>query len=91
MTGWLTSAYFSNNHPLVLESVKKHLKFDFQKFVKKRVPITSWFPQYTLSLLFQDLLAGITVGMTEIPQGIAYAIVAGKQPTKSPLVLKPQT
>lgn len=35
---------------------------------------------YRLDFLFQDILAGITVGMTEIPQGIAYAAVAGLEP-----------
>ncbi|KAJ8978076.1 hypothetical protein NQ317_000634 [Molorchus minor] len=48
-----------------------------RRFLKKRVPILSWAPKYTVGLLLQDLLAGFTVGLTEIPQGIAYALVAG--------------
>ncbi|RZC37615.1 sodium-independent sulfate anion transporter-like, partial [Asbolus verrucosus] len=53
---------------------------DYKKLIKKRIPITNWLPEYTLSLLLQDILAGLTVGMTEIPQGIAYAVVAGLPP-----------
>jgi len=30
--------------------------------------------------LLQDALAGITVGLTAVPQGIAYGIVAGLHP-----------
>lgn len=30
------------------------------------------------------MLAGLTVGLTAIPQGIAYAVVAGLEPQVSP-------
>lgn len=45
--------------------------------IKNRLPITKWITSYTISLFCQDLLAGITVGLTEIPQAIAYASIAG--------------
>ncbi|XP_015838375.2 sodium-independent sulfate anion transporter isoform X2 [Tribolium castaneum] len=48
--------------------------------LNKRVPISSWLPKYTVSILFQDILAGFTVGLTEIPQGIAFAGIAGLSP-----------
>lgn len=48
--------------------------------LKRRLPITKWLPCYTWSLFFHDLMAGLTVGMTAIPQGIAYAVVAGLEP-----------
>ncbi|XP_063377763.1 sodium-independent sulfate anion transporter-like [Cydia fagiglandana] len=50
------------------------------KTVKKRLPITEWLPEYNLTKLIQDIIAGITVGLTAIPQGIAYAVVAGLSP-----------
>lgn len=50
------------------------------KTVKKRLPIIAWLPQYNVTTLIQDIIAGITVGLTAIPQGIAYAIVAGLSP-----------
>lgn len=50
------------------------------KTVKKRLPIISWLPEYNTTKLIQDIIAGITVGLTAIPQGIAYAVVAGLSP-----------
>lgn len=50
------------------------------KSVKKRLPIIEWLPTYNSTKLIQDIIAGITVGLTAIPQGIAYAIVAGLSP-----------
>lgn len=51
-----------------------------KKYVKKRLPILSWIQEYNLEKLISDAIAGITVGLTVIPQGIAYAIVAGLEP-----------
>ncbi|XP_045491483.1 sodium-independent sulfate anion transporter [Colias croceus] len=50
------------------------------KRAKKLLPITQWLPSYTTGTLVQDIIAGITVGLTAIPQGIAYAVVAGLSP-----------
>ncbi|XP_023247261.1 sodium-independent sulfate anion transporter-like isoform X1 [Copidosoma floridanum] len=52
----------------------------FQKQLHRRLPITAWLPNYSLGKFMQDALAGITVGLTVIPQGIAYADVAGLPP-----------
>lgn len=48
-----------------------------------RLPITQWLPTYNLEMLEGDILAGFTVGLTVIPQGIAYALVAGLEPSVS--------
>lgn len=48
--------------------------------MKKRLPIVVWLPHYNITTLIQDIIAGITVGLTAIPQGIAYAVVAGLSP-----------
>lgn len=45
--------------------------------LKDRLPILKWAPTYKLGYLLHDFIAGFTVGLTAIPQGIAYAIVAG--------------
>lgn len=50
------------------------------KFLKRRLPILEWLPKYQMAFLIQDIIAGITVGLTAIPQGIAYAVVAGLPP-----------
>ncbi|XP_048482804.1 sodium-independent sulfate anion transporter isoform X2 [Plutella xylostella] len=47
---------------------------------RRRLPISIWLPNYSLAFLLQDAIAGITVGLTSIPQGIAYAIIAGVPP-----------
>lgn len=45
--------------------------------VKSWLPILSWLPHYNLKWLQMDVLAGLTVGMTVVPQALAYADVAG--------------
>jgi len=47
------------------------------KYFRKRIPISTWILDYKLDKLISDAIAGITVGLTVIPQGIAYANVAG--------------
>ena len=48
--------------------------------IKKLIPILEWLPNYNTSLFKGDLIAGITVGIILIPQGIAYALIAGLPP-----------
>ncbi|XP_055588077.1 sodium-independent sulfate anion transporter-like isoform X2 [Uranotaenia lowii] len=50
------------------------------KLVKKRLPILSWLPNYERRFFLEDVVAGLTVGLTVIPQGIAYAVVASLEP-----------
>ncbi|CAH0397738.1 unnamed protein product [Chilo suppressalis] len=47
---------------------------------RRRLPITIWLPKYNIDYLIRDIIAGVTVGLTSIPQGIAYAIIAGVPP-----------
>nr|CAD7402686.1 unnamed protein product [Timema cristinae] len=51
-----------------------------KKLLYKRIPVLTWLPQYNLSVAASDLVAGFTVGLTVIPQAIAYANVAGLPP-----------
>ncbi|XP_006812802.1 sodium-independent sulfate anion transporter-like [Saccoglossus kowalevskii] len=44
--------------------------------VKSKFPITQWLPKYKPKWLISDFIAGITVGLTVLPQGLAYATVA---------------
>lgn len=50
------------------------------KTLKKRLPIVSWLPKYNRSDALGDLIAGLTVGLTVIPQGLAYSGVVGLPP-----------
>ncbi|GFG36223.1 hypothetical protein Cfor_11304, partial [Coptotermes formosanus] len=44
------------------------------------IPILSWMPRYNWDKFICDLIAGVTVGLTVIPQGLAYATLAGLEP-----------
>lgn len=45
--------------------------------IKQRFYIINWLPQYDRSKAIADLIAGITLGLTIIPQSLAYANLAG--------------
>ena len=47
---------------------------------KDTIPILEWLPGYKKSWLKRDFFAGLTVGVILIPQGIAYATIAGLPP-----------
>ncbi|MDW3195525.1 MAG: sulfate permease [Cytophagales bacterium] len=49
-------------------------------FLHKIFPITYWLTHYKKADLGNDLFAGITVGIMLIPQGMAYALIAGLPP-----------
>ena len=48
--------------------------------IKKILPILDWLPNYRKDFLAGDLSAGLTVGVMLIPQGMAYAMIAGLPP-----------
>lgn len=57
--------------------VKKKAQNVFRKkLLFKRVPILTWLPNYSKDDAIGDLIAGITVGLTVIPQALAYAGIA---------------
>ena len=50
------------------------------KALKRLIPILEWLPNYNRSRFRGDFIAGITVAIILIPQGIAYALIAGLPP-----------
>ncbi|KAJ3671075.1 hypothetical protein LUZ60_008501 [Juncus effusus] len=48
--------------------------------LKYFVPVLDWAPKYTLSNLWGDMLAGVTIASLAIPQGISYAGLAKLPP-----------
>ena len=48
--------------------------------LKRLFPIAGWLPKYSKSDWKGDLSAGLTVGVMLIPQGMAYAMIAGLPP-----------
>ncbi|XP_060581576.1 sodium-independent sulfate anion transporter-like isoform X2 [Ruditapes philippinarum] len=60
-------------------------RFNMKQYVKKcctleavkgKLPITKWLPKYSLTDLQCDVISGLTVALTVLPQGLAYAIIA---------------
>ena len=48
--------------------------------IKSFLPILTWLPSYKKEWLKSDVAAGLTVGVMLIPQGMAYAMLAGLPP-----------
>jgi SulP family sulfate permease len=48
--------------------------------MKRFFPILEWLPKYNKTQFKGDLSAGLTVGVMLIPQGMAYAMLAGLPP-----------
>ena len=59
--------------------------------MQKRLPFLAWLPDYTWHALKMDFIAGISVGLTVIPQALAYAEVAGLPPQVRCVPLLPTT
>ncbi|KAG5680807.1 hypothetical protein PVAND_010292 [Polypedilum vanderplanki] len=48
--------------------------------IEKIIPGARWLRGYSTEFFFADLIAGITVGLTVLPQSLAYATLAGLDP-----------
>jgi len=48
--------------------------------LRQRVPVVAWLPLYDRTKFICDLIAGTTVGLTVIPQALAYSTLAGLEP-----------
>ncbi|CAH3816007.1 unnamed protein product [Pieris brassicae] len=55
-------------------------KLNPRRFVECVFPILKWSRHYDLRTALGDLIAGVTVALTLIPQSIAYASLAGFEP-----------
>ncbi|XP_053962364.1 sodium-independent sulfate anion transporter-like isoform X2 [Anastrepha ludens] len=67
----------SNIGSTILNSSKKLCR---PSIITGKFPILKWLPKYQPTFLLRDAIAGFTVGLTSIPQAIAYGTVAGLQP-----------
>ncbi|GLB35321.1 putative STAS domain containing protein [Lyophyllum shimeji] len=52
----------------------------FMDYVVSLFPIFQWLPRYNLGWLTGDVIAGLTVGMVLVPQGMSYAQIATLPP-----------
>ena len=49
---------------------------NLKTFFIELFPILKWLSKYTLAFALNDFIAGTAVGLTVIPQGLAYASIA---------------
>lgn len=63
-----------------LEMKNKSLLIRIKGRFFRHVNILNWLPRYTKEDGIGDIIAGITVGLTMMPQSIAYASLAGLSP-----------
>ncbi|KAI1415631.1 sulfate transporter 4.1 [Hypoxylon sp. FL1857] len=47
-----------------------------RQYLLDKLPIIQWLPRYSPTWLLQDFMAGLTIGVLLIPQGLAYAKIA---------------
>lgn len=70
----LRALHGSDDRPKRVTNVKTSKNWKQQ--LKKRIFILSWIRTYDKDAAIGDLIAGITLGLTIIPQAIAYAALA---------------
>ncbi|KAG0093387.1 hypothetical protein BGZ93_000064 [Podila epicladia] len=47
------------------------------RYVTERLPIIKWMPKYNGTWALRDIIAGVSVGLIVVPQGMSYAKIAG--------------
>jgi Sulfate permease and related transporters (MFS superfamily) len=62
------------------EPEEKQIIAQVKQVVLQRFTILNWLPKYGKNDAIGDLIAGITVGLTLMPQSIAYASLATLSP-----------
>lgn len=51
-----------------------------KKVLYRKIPILTWLPKYSKADAVGDLIAGLTCGLSIIPQSLAYASITGLEP-----------
>lgn len=59
-----------------IEPTRKRIPSATFEYVVEKLPVAQWLPHYHLPWLMNDVIAGITLGVMFIPQGLAYARIA---------------
>ncbi|KAJ2995055.1 hypothetical protein NUW58_g1382 [Xylaria curta] len=58
------------------EIIPETLPSATKQYLLDKLPIIQWLPRYSLSWLASDFVAGLTIGVMLIPQGLSYAKIA---------------
>ncbi|KAH8311895.1 hypothetical protein KR044_008516, partial [Drosophila immigrans] len=67
----------TTNHTVELDMQSRYSAPKEPHWLLRRIYFLSWIKSYDRPQAFADLIAGITLGLTIIPQSIAYASLAG--------------
>jgi solute carrier family 26 (sodium-independent sulfate anion transporter), member 11 len=80
MTTDLEYSEFDLGEKISLKNFEKEKGADFSgkllKILKRRIYIANWLPQYDRTKAIGDFISGVTIGLTMIPQSLAYANLA---------------
>lgn len=79
------------NRPIVLDyepiSYKKEIRIFasgiphyMKRYLSSLLPIVHWIFRYNFTWLISDIIAGVTVGIVAVPQGMGYAKIANLPP-----------
>ncbi|KAL0947155.1 hypothetical protein HGRIS_013282 [Hohenbuehelia grisea] len=63
-----------------IQSLSTDPKNDIKEYFASLFPILGWIGRYNLGWLTGDVIAGLTVGMVVVPQGMSYAQIATLPP-----------
>lgn len=74
-----------NRPPLTIcQKLTRQLRCSSSKarsIILSLLPVLSWLPSYPLKeFLFSDVVSGLSTGMVQLPQGLAYALLAAVPP-----------
>ncbi|XP_050539347.1 sodium-independent sulfate anion transporter-like isoform X2 [Daktulosphaira vitifoliae] len=70
----------SSNDCIKIHRIKSKKSSSLQNFILRHLPILTWLPNYDRQKAFGDAVSGITVGLTMVPQSMAYAMLANLAP-----------
>lgn len=66
---WNTAIRLTKKGAKALPSASLH-------YAEDKLPIIGWLPRYNWRWLINDCIAGLTIGLMLIPQGLSYAKIA---------------
>lgn len=61
---------------LFAKSIPTYLR----RYISNLLPVVYWIHRYNLTWLLSDIIAGVTVGIVAVPQGMGYAKIANLPP-----------
>lgn len=66
----------NNEKPPPPQPIQLKIHKNWKELVCRRIYILSWIRSYDQNTAVSDMIAGVTLGLTMIPQAIAYAALA---------------